>query len=165
MRFDINSPSDGYAYAVDVLSRQDRSEKDLYDRLVRKGFSDIIAEAVIIKLKDLHYIDDVRLAENYLRSHLEIQSVGMLRQKLIQRGVGKADIDTALSNIMDDDMTESVVKSQAQAVYALLRKKHFLEEGVDSRKVMASIYRRGYSPDVVWEALVMFESSEFTDEI
>lgn len=165
MRFDINSPSDGYAYAVDVLSRQDRSEKDLYDRLVRKGFSDIIAEAVIIKLKDLHYIDDVRLAENYLRSHLKIQSVGMLRQKLIQRGVGKADIDTALSNIMDDDMTESVVKSQSQAVYALLRKKHFLEEGVDSRKVMASIYRRGYSPDVVWEALVMFESSEFTDEI
>lgn len=165
MRFDINSPSDGYAYAIDVLSRQDRSEKDLYDRLVRKGFSDIVAEAVIIKLKDLHYIDDVRLAENYLRSHLEIQSVGMLRQKLIQRGVGKADIDTAFSNIMDDDMTESVVKSQSQAVYALLRKKHFLEEGVDSRKVMASIYRRGYSPDAVWEALVMFESSEFTDEI
>lgn len=165
MRFDINSPSDGYAYAIDVLSRQDRSEKDLYDRLVRKGFSDIIAEAVIIKLKDLHYIDDVRLAENYLRSHLEIQSVGMLRQKLIQRGVGKADIDTAFSNIMDDDMTESVVKSQSQAVYALLRKKHFLEEGVDSRKVLASIYRRGYSPDAVWEALEMFESSEFTDEI
>lgn len=159
MRYDITSPSDGYAYAIDVLSRQDRSCKDLHDRIIKKGFSEIIAEAVIIKLKDLHYLDDVRLAENYLRTHVSLQSVALLKQKLYQKGVEKDDIDTALEHIREDDMSTSLTQSQTDAVYSLLIKKHFLEEGVDRQKVLAGIYRRGYSPDVVRQAVLKLEEA------
>ena len=51
--------------AMRLLLQQDRTEKELRDRLYRAGFSETASEAAMQYVSGFGYLDDRRYAENY----------------------------------------------------------------------------------------------------
>ena len=55
--------------AMRLLLQQDRTEKELRDRLYRAGFSETASEAAMQYVSGFGYLDDRRYAENYISFH------------------------------------------------------------------------------------------------
>lgn len=158
----INNPKDpkeAYASAVDILSRRDRSVKDLSDRLIQKGFEGSAVSEAIKKLKEKHYIDDVRMASHFIASHLSEQSITQLKYKLVRKGITAEDIAAAIEAVADQavDESESVKNRQATAVCEILKKKRFDNNDPSREKILASIARKGFSYDAIREGLILYE--------
>src|SRR5919108_196085 len=85
-------------YALDVLSRRDRSEAELARKLRRKGFGGEEIEAVGARLRELGYLDDRRLAGRLAEAAVAGgRMVGQrLRLELIRRGITRAMAEEAL---------------------------------------------------------------------
>ncbi|MCR5830468.1 MAG: recombination regulator RecX [Lachnospiraceae bacterium] len=154
--------SAAYSYAIDLLSRQDRSEKELFDKLIKKGFEKAAADTAIKKLKEKHYIDDVRMASRFLSAHLSQQSLTQLKFKLIKKGIGSDDLVAAIDEVCDEavDDSESLTARQACAVLEILKKKKFDPADPSKDKILASIARKGFSYDVIREGLIMYEQQD-----
>ena len=162
---DSCDPKEAYSCAIDILSRRDRSVKELSDKLREKGFEEEAVSEAITKLSAKHYIDDVRMASHFLASHLSDQSLTQLRFKLMRRGISGDDIATAVGMVSEEavDDTESVRSRQACAVRDLLRKKRYDPEDPSAEKVLASLSRKGFSYDTIKEGLALYQQEENCD--
>ena len=54
--------------AMHLLEKQDRTERQLYDKLKQNGYPESCIESAIAYVKSYHYIDDVRYARSYIES-------------------------------------------------------------------------------------------------
>ena len=71
--------------AMRLLLQQDRTEKELRDRLYRAGFSETASEAAMQYVSGFGYLDDRRYAENYISFHKGRRSRKEISFKLKQR--------------------------------------------------------------------------------
>ena len=97
-----------FEYAVKSLASRMRTVRDL-KRLMRLRVEvgepgERIIDAVVIRLKQLRYLDDTRFAAEYTRLRQENEKFGRRRvqQGLIQRGVHPDIITPTLSTAYDD---------------------------------------------------------------
>lgn len=74
---------------IALLERMDRTESEIRHRMKLDMYSDAVAEEVIQWLKSLHYLDDERYAENYIRGHFTSSSRQELFAKLFAKGISK----------------------------------------------------------------------------
>ena len=139
------------AYAFLLLKFRLRSENELLVRLRQKGFSPEISQDTVNFLKDKKFIDDHVFAKGWVFSRLK-RPFGLRRieQELVQKGIAKEVIQDTLVQVKEH-YHESQVVSQ-------LAKQRFLKlEGIDPLKAKARVYgylmRRGFSPDVIGEAI------------
>ena len=75
-------------YAVDLLARQEQSEKRLREKLQRKGYEAEEIEAAIARLHEKHYLSDEEACQHQF-DYLYRESRNSVRQiclKLQQRG-------------------------------------------------------------------------------
>ena len=79
-----------------LLQRQERTEKQLRDKLQQSGYPMECIEQAISYVKSYHYIDDYRYASVYIRYHQEKESRQKLVFKLIMRGINREVIERAL---------------------------------------------------------------------
>jgi regulatory protein len=138
-------------YAFKLLSYRGRSEKELKERLLKKGISKAVTSSTVTYLKHLGLIDDRSLAETLKREAL---SRKLLSQKgaslfLHHRGVPREIIDEVL------DYDETVDLRNARR---LLHKKNIqANRNYSSLKVKRRLYsllaRRGYSSDTIHKVL------------
>lgn len=103
--------------AVDLLAKSDKSESELKRKLYTFGFSESVTERVIKKLSDRNYIDDNRLAENFIRFNRERMSKRELKMKLSEKGISKEITDCYF-----DDAPDSA-EMEREACKRILRKK------------------------------------------
>lgn len=57
------------AKAMSLLLQQDRTKKNLMDRLYRGGFSERASEYALQYVMHFGYVDDLRYAQNYISCH------------------------------------------------------------------------------------------------
>ena len=160
-----NNPGDpkaAFNCAVDLLSHQDRSEKDLLERLLKRGFEVSAAAEAIIKLKEKHYLDDKRMASHFIATHLSEQSLAQLKYKLMRKGIGSEDIAAAISELDEEaiDESDSLRCRQAVAVLEFLKKKKFDNNDPSRDKILASLSRKGFSYDAIREGMTLFEEEQ-----
>lgn len=131
--------------ALYLLQKQDRTEKQLYDKLKQNEYPEECIENAIQYVKDYHYIDDARYARNYIRYHQEKKSVQRLKMDLISKGINKVTIEDALD--------EEFVSDDRQMIANLLEKKRFDADKADisvRRKLYQFLLRRGFkSSDIL----------------
>lgn len=90
-------------YAVKLLSIADRSERELKERLLKKGFGETETEQAINFCSEYGYIDDRRFAEHFVHDAVELKKWGSvrIRAELKRRGVEEdkfADLIESLDN-------------------------------------------------------------------
>ena len=135
-------------YAMHLLERQERTEKQLRDKLEQQGYPETCIEQAVAYVKSYHYIDDLRYASVYIRYHQEKESRQKLMMKLMMRGVSKEDIELALEEEYQAD--ESV------QIEELLKKKRYNPDEADEtsyRKMVQFLMRRGFHSSDIYRVM------------
>lgn len=94
-----------YNYALSVLSRNAKSEKQLRDKMREKGFEDRLIDSAVLKLKRQKYLDDERYSETLINSKLSSSMWGKrkIREVLYERGIERSIINEKLSIVSEED--------------------------------------------------------------
>lgn len=125
--------------AMHLLERQERTEKQLRDKLQQNNYPKQCIEQAIAYVKSYHYIDDYRYASVYIRYHQEKESRQKLTQKLMMRGISREIIEQA--------MEEEFVADECAQIEELLRKRGFDQESADEtirRRTIQFLIRKGF---------------------
>lgn len=134
-----------------LLKVRPRSEKELRDRLHRKGFDDAIIEQAIAALVESGLIDDEVFARLWVESRIK-RPLGMhrLASELSAKGIHKQIIEQVLAEYNNPRQEEQLIRQMV----ALKMKKL---KGVDKKKIKERLWgfflRRGFSRDIVFDVL------------
>ncbi|MDD4953647.1 MAG: regulatory protein RecX [Candidatus Omnitrophica bacterium] len=139
------------SYAFLLLKFRQRSQKELYLRLKRKKFPEDIIYKVISFLVQKEFIDDKVFARSWLRSRLK-RPFGLrrIKEELKFKGIDKEIIEDELALVKKDYREEDVVGKIARQ---RLEKLKNIDPAKARQRVYAYLLRRGFSPEVVSEAI------------
>ena len=132
--------------ALDLLSRRDHSERELYRKLKEKGGEVSELPGLMDELRGFGYLNDRRFAENFVRYRAgKAWGYKRFRQELLHRGVSSDIIDAVLSEA--SALSEEAVREK---LLGLVSKE--VSRGKSADKIMASLLRRGFRAGQVREA-------------
>lgn len=105
------------------------------ERLRRKGLDEDAAEALVEEAMRMVLLDDVLYARLFAEGH---DSWGKKRiaLELRRRGVSEEDVEATLADIDEVPRAKALLDSWAQ-------------DGLEERKILARLYRRGFSSATV----------------
>jgi regulatory protein len=143
-----------YDRAVMILAARGRAAKDLERQLVRKGEPLEFARLAVERLLSEGFIDD----ESYARSFVRSKSAGAglarfrLKQELGRQGVERAIVDEAIDDVFEEEEIDEVAAATA---LACRRSQSLKSAGPElrRRRLYSFLARRGYSPDIIGQAI------------
>ncbi|MFH0831177.1 MAG: regulatory protein RecX [Parcubacteria group bacterium] len=91
-----------YEAALRILLRRPHAEGELVEKLQRKKFSAEEVTATIGQLRAEKYLNDTKLASEFVAWHLEYKPMGRrgIRQRMLLRKFKPVDIETALQALV-----------------------------------------------------------------
>ncbi len=107
-------------YAVQIAARAEQGTRQMYEKLVHKGFAAEVARAAVSWMCESGYIDDVRYVRMLFMAHSVKRGQGLSRvQQIAWQRVGLFDnqkriIAEAVGSIEKDDMAKAVRMSAEQ---------------------------------------------------
>lgn len=134
--------------AMYLLQKQDRSEKNLRDKLAEGSYPSEAIDAAIAYVDSYGYIDEGRMAASYIRFYQDSRSRQRIRQDLLAKGVSSDCIDACLE--------EEYTVDETDLINSLLEKKHYDSETAtyqDRCKLYRFLAGRGFSTDSINKAL------------
>lgn len=153
----------GKRKALELLQLQDRTTKELHDKLIASDYTEKQTWEIIAYVVSFHYIDEMRYAYNYIRSHASNKSLREMRRMLVQKGVGEEVVEKAYQQYRDDfqagkaggngdgDDPEHADTPEEAAVRKFVRKRTHGEpvSGAEKEKLLAALMRKGFSYDAI----------------
>lgn len=144
-----------------LLMGMDYSRKGLTDKLVRSGFPEDVAAESAGEMEQAGYVNDRKLAENYLKYHLQDRSLARIRQDLYQKGVPKQITEEVILHFSMED-PDFVEENERAQIRRLLEKRHFDPDTGDYaqiQKTVAYLIQKGYQPADIRAVLKELDSS------
>lgn len=136
-------------HALRILERQDRTEKQLKDKLAHvQLYSQEEIDKVIIYVKSYHYIDDFRYAKDFIRFRCHSKSKQQLLFALLGKGVDKDTILKALNDEYDEEEFKLICKFLEKKKYYIME-----EPGAIREKLIAGLLRRGFRLEEILKAM------------
>ena len=142
-----------YQKALRFLQYRLRSEAEIRKYLTEHDTSDMHAEMVIERLKNIGLIDDEKFTKNWVENRITFhpRSRYALKYELRRFKLSEDAIEKALENVDDDALAYKAALRQAR------KYKHFDKE-VFRKKMLSFLQRRGFNyatssqtVDKVWE--------------
>lgn len=81
-----------------ILQNGLKTEKQVRDYLTGKGYDKLVANHVLAKLKEYHYVDDLFYANSYVKSTAKKYGARKMKYMLKQKGVPQKIIETVLQD-------------------------------------------------------------------
>lgn len=137
-------------YAFKLLSYRGRSEKELKERLIKKGFSKALVSSTVKNLKDLGLINDSSLAETLKREALSIKLLSQkgARNFLYSRGIPHEIINQVL------DYNEAVdINNARRLVDKKINTLKNYSPLIIKKRLYGLLARRGYPSDIILKVL------------
>ena len=125
--------------ATDYLGLRMHTKKELFEKLLKKGYEKPVIEKAISKLEEYHYVDDGMFAKQFVSSNSRL-SKRMIENKLREKGVSSNSIDEAFSSRSDDEEFELCFYHAQKYVSS----KDMTKENA-YQKLYASLARKGFS--------------------
>lgn len=141
--------------AMNLLQKRDYTEYKLRSKLKDGGYPSVSIDDAIDYVKSYKYLDDRRYASDYIGYYMESRSKKRISQDLIQKGISKDLIAEVMEEAYSSKESDSNV--ELEQIQKLLLKKHFSSdmEYKEKQKIMAFLYRKGYSMDLIYKAMDM----------
>ncbi|MDW5300051.1 MAG: RecX family transcriptional regulator [Sedimentibacter sp.] len=151
-----------YNYAISVLSRNSKSEKQLMQKIKDKGYEEQFIENVIVKLKQQKYIDDEAYSEAFINNKINISKDGKrkIKEALYNKGIDKQIIDEKLQEITDDDEIERACLLGAKKLRTIK------EEDIRKRRMKLANYliSKGFEYSTVKKVISkLFDKNDFDE--
>jgi regulatory protein len=145
------TPEKAREYAFLLLKFRLRSEKELSQRLKRKEFDEQVIKETVSFLRGKGFLDDDYFAKSWVSSRLKANlGSRRIRQELKLKGVTKEAIERELEAAVKEYPENKVV---ADILIRKFKRKPGEELLKAKRRAYAYLLRRGFSPDVVVEAM------------
>jgi regulatory protein len=144
------SQSNARRYALKLLSYRGRSERELEERLLKKGITESEASSTIQYLKEIGLIDDLSLAETLKREALtsKLLSRRGAKRYLLNRGIPREIADLVFSHDEDTDYENAGILVEKK-----LRKLAHYPPDIVRRKLYGLLLRRGYPSGLIMKTL------------
>lgn len=145
--------------AMNLLKGRDYTRKQLHDKLKAGEYPEKVIEEALAYVEDYHYIDDLRYALGFIRSHADSRSRRRLEQDLLGRGIDKDTLETAWRKWEEQGGDQD----EAAMILELLRKKGFDREGADIKerqKMYGFLMRRGFPGGLVRRAVLWGDAED-----
>jgi regulatory protein len=137
-------------YALKLLSYRGRSEKELKDRLRRKGFTDKVIFSTIHSLANAGLIDDRSLAETLkgeaFRSKMLSQTGA--KQYMLRRGISRDIVETVFADEENRD-----VSNASRLIDRRIKALRNYPADTVRRRIYNLLLRRGYSSETIMKVL------------
>ena len=148
---DADSISKAYNKALDYLSYQLRTEKEIIQYLQQHEFTDFQIESVLQRLRAQGYINDLEYAKSYVRTIAKTSDKGpkVITQNLRKKGVLENDIETALDEFPFEDQLQNSIKIAQK----LARKYHREAFKIQIQKIKKGLFAKGFSSEIATEAI------------
>jgi regulatory protein len=142
------SPADPLAQALQALAVKERSVAEMGDWLRERQVSEEDVEAVVSYLIEIGSLDDARFAARFAedKRHLAGWGSERIRDALLARGVGAADVEGAVDAEEGADELE-------RAVSALRDRGIDLADDRERGRAFGFLTRRGFTADAAYEAI------------
>ncbi|WP_461226833.1 recombination regulator RecX [Lacticaseibacillus suihuaensis] len=139
------------AVALDYLSHQMRSIKEVRLRLQKEDLPKSAIDPVIARLVDLHYLDDAKFAAAFLHDNLLLGSRGpkLAKAALVQKGIAQALCEQALAAVPADDWAAVAARVAAKAARQNAKKP--LNDR--RQKIRLALMQKGFDADQSTQAL------------
>ncbi|MCM8800660.1 MAG: recombination regulator RecX [Candidatus Omnitrophica bacterium] len=134
-------------YAFLLLRFRPRTEKEISQRLKKKGFSEEVIEKILVFLRKNNFINDASFAQAWIESRLKKPlGINRIKQELILKGIDKAIIDSKINEILKDYSEEKIVTEIARKRFKRLEN---LPIDKTKRRIYDYLLRRGFSQEIV----------------
>lgn len=141
--------------AMNLLLKNDMTEKKLREKLLEGKYPESSVDTAIEYVKSYHYIDDSRYAHNFIAAKASSNSKAVIRNKLLEKGVAKNIIENEISLYYEEDPLNENVEEELIKQQIIKKCKGNYNLDYDSkRKLIASLYRKGFSIDKVERVLL-----------
>lgn len=137
-------------YSLKLLSYRGRSEKEMEERLRKKGVSARGISSTMRSLKDTGLLNDLSLAESLKREALTYRMLSQAgaRNFMLRRGIPRSIVDSVLSN--DDNID---IDNAVKFVDKKLRVLGKYPAEIAKRRLYNLLLRRGYSSGTILKVL------------
>ena len=137
-------------YALKLLSYRGRSERELKDRMLMKGFSETVALTTVDHLRNLGYVNDLSLAEALTREAMagRFFSRNGARSYLLTRGIPAEIVGTVCSRNREEDLPNA-----QRYVEKKLRAMKMCPRETARRRLYSQLLRRGYTHETITSVL------------
>lgn len=148
---DADAVSKAYTKALDYLSYQLRTEKEIIQYLQQHGFTDLQIEPVLQRLRDQGYINDLEYAKSYVRTIAKTSDKGpkVITQNLRRKGILENNIEIALEEFPYRVQLQNAVKI-AQKLTRKYRNEAFK---IQIQKIKNGLFVKGFNSTVVTAAI------------
>ncbi len=140
----IDLRQSAYKYA----SYKPRTEKEVRDKLMQKGFSHEEIKEALQFLEKFEFLDDAKYAENFIKEKLKLKNFGEFRMKmeLIKRGIHRDLAEKSVSKYYPQDDEYEIAKAAAEKkITQILRK----PEEKRWNSLSGYLQRQGFGWDVI----------------
>lgn len=153
-----------YSKALDWLSARPRSAAELKRYLRDRGWDEETAQKTLDRCVELGYIDDLKLAIDFVERRIGGQKIGRLRvaDELRQRGVASALIEEALRRFDESDE-----EGEWERALLIARKKwaaSYKNREQQRRRTGTFLLRRGFDTELVIKLLDHLENEHDPEE-
>jgi len=142
--------------ALRILARGPRTEREVVDRLIERGYLADAVERAVERLRRVSLLDDRAYLGWFVRAELgrKAQALRLLEAKLARRGMPKTLVAAADEAIRaDPDLAERALDTEEgraeAAMRELARKVARLAPEARRRRLQSALLRRGFSWDTI----------------
>lgn len=129
--------------ALNILEKTYKTEKEMNDKLLKKGYEKYTVKKVIDFLKKYDFVDDAKYAEMYIKEKIKNDGMNKIKYSLMSKGI----CENVIKDISQEISTETILSAAqelAQKKYNLL-----IKNESDKRKIYKKLgeylMRKGYS--------------------
>lgn len=121
--------------ALNIISKSVKTEKEILDKLTKKGYLKEIIDEVLVKLRSYGFADDKNYAERYISTYKGVKGKRLLALELRRKGVKEVDSQEVLDGIENEYKTalkiaEKYVKNKEKDLKTLQKcYKYLLSKG------------------------------------
>lgn len=139
--------------ALKVIEKSYKTEKEMRDKLLLKGYDENIIERCMEFLKEYNFINDSNYASMYIKDKIKQEGANKIKYSLLRKGIPHQIINEKLEVIYNEDENEN------NSVFAIAEKKYnsLIKSENDNikiyRKLRDYLYRKGYLEDEIRSAL------------
>ncbi len=148
--------------ALHYLGFRMRSEYEVKQKLLDSGYGEAVVLEAIVKLRRLGFLNDETFSKALLETQKKTSGQGprAIQQRLHQKGISKELQEQVLSEYSSDEQVEVARKMAEKEA----RRNRTESPRQKETRIQNSLMRKGYSYDVIQEALSFIEFEIDEDE-
>lgn len=144
--------------ALRIVEKAYKTEKEMVDKLLQKGYEGIIIEKTITFLKEYNFLNDEKYTLMYAKDRSKIQGKNKIKYSLMKKGIDKETIENTLDSI-DNNVEEETAYNLAIKKYRILSKKENDKYKLN-QKLIRFLLGKGYDYGLIKDVIKRITNEE-----